>query len=70
MHAMHATANPAREIQRLDGILELLRAHLSDGGSPLDETTSRLYRDYYQVRGPIDRLSAVRIWAERNTKGQ
>jgi len=59
-------SNSARELCRLDGILDMLRDHLANGGSPGDYETARLYRDYYGMGTRTIAPYAVRSWAERH----
>jgi len=68
MHAMHGTSEPAREINRLDGILDELRNHMSHGGSADDPRVTEMYLSYYRLRRGDWRVNttAVRRWAERN----
>ncbi len=66
--AMHGGCNAARELDRLDGIVDDLRRHLAAGGRDTDHEVALLYRDYYRItRGELD-FAAVRAWAARNGK--
>jgi hypothetical protein len=59
----------ARELRRLDGILDELQRHLDQGGTLDDPCVVDLYQDYYGLRRdePIN-LPAVRTWAARHAK--
>ena len=65
--AMHGGCNAARELDRLDGIIDDLRRHLAAGGVHWCEYVERLYRDYYSI-GPHreTNAAAVRSWAARH----
>ena len=48
----HATSgqNAARELRRLDYIIEELQRHVAQGGTIYDECVTDLYQDYYSLR--------------------
>jgi hypothetical protein len=57
----------ARELQRLDGILDELQRHVAQGGALDDPCVISLYQDYFGLRrGEPVNGPAVRTWAARH----